>query len=369
MGIVVSEAVRLKPKSDASQGEATIETLRPLPPKRSLRDRLRLPLMIGVPTLIALGALGYFLLGGRYQSTDDAYVKLARAGISSSVEGRVETVAVRENQLVKKGDVLVQLDQAPFRVAVERAEAAYGGALSQAQGLIETYRQRLADKAAAEEQAEYTAREAKRQQGLAAAGVNTKGQADAALHAADQAKARLLVAERDVATALAAIGGEPNITPERFSGARKAKADLDEARLNLSYTTITAPADGMVTKVDQIQPGMRIAQSQVFFWLTSGKPWIEANFKEDQIEHMRIGQPVSISLDAYSHDLCGKVASFSPGTGSSFSLLPPENATGNWVKVVQRLPVQIDITCDIPADAPPLGAGLSASVEVDTATP
>jgi membrane fusion protein (multidrug efflux system) len=235
--------------------------------------------------------------------------------------------------------------------------------------LLATYRERLADQAAAQEAVEYTKRETQRQRGLSAAGVNTKGQADEAEHDADQAAARLRLAEQEVASALAAIGGDANQPPERFSNVRKAKADLDEARLDLSYATVVAPVDGMVTKVDQVQPGMRIAASQVVFWLVSGKPWVEANFKEDQIEKMRIGQPVTISVDAYDHDIHGKVASFSPGTGSSFSLLPPENATGNWVKVVQRLPVQIEITSEIPADAPPLSAGLSATVEVDTAPP
>lgn len=366
----MSEAVSFRSKAEAGKPDATIETLRPVVPvRRSLGQRLRWPLMIGVPALIAVAALAYFLLGGRYQSTDDAYVKLARAGISASVPGRVLSVAVHENQVVKAGDTLFQLDPEPFEIAVQRAEAAYGGALSQARVLLATYRERLADQAAAQEAVDYTAREAKRQRDLSAAGVNTKGDADEAAHAADQAVARLRTAEQAVASALAAIGGDPDQPPERFSAVRKAKADLDEARLELSYATVVAPSDGMVTKVDQVQPGMRIAASQVLFWLVSGKPWVEANFKEDQIEHMRIGQPATVSIDAYGGDLCGKVASFSPGTGSSFSLLPPENATGNWVKVVQRLPVQIEITCDTPADAPPLSAGLSASVEVDTAAP
>jgi membrane fusion protein (multidrug efflux system) len=325
--------------------------------------------MIGVPALIALAALAYFLMGGRYQSTDDAYVKLARAGISANVAGRVIAVPVRENQMVKAGDTLFQLDAEPFQIAVQRAEAAVGGAMTEARVLLATYRERLADQAAAEEAVEYTAREAKRQQGLSAAGVNTKGQADEAVHAAGQAAARLRLAQQEVASALAAIGGNPDQPPERFAGVRKAKADLDEARLNLGYATVVAPVDGMVTKVDQLQPGARIAASQTVFWLVSGKPWIEANFKEDQIAKMRVGQPVTITVDAYDHEIKGRVASFSPGTGSSFSLLPPENATGNWVKVVQRLPVQIEITSELPADSPLLSAGLSATVEVDTAPP
>ena len=335
----------------------------PAPPPRSRLQRARLPLMIGVPAVIIAGALYFFLSAGRYQSTDDAYVKLARAGISTSVSGRVVSVAVQENQIVHKGDVLVTLDPADYQVALESAEASYAAARFEAEGLMASYRQRLADRAAAEETISFTAREAKRQADLAKAGVSTKGQADEAAHAAELAKAQQRVSEQQVASALASVGGDPDLPVEKFPGVMKAKADLDQARLNLGYATLKAPADGIVTKVDQVQPGTRVAASQVLFFLISGKPWIEANFKEDQLAHMKPGQPVTISVDAYDHDLTGHVTSFSPGTGSSFSLLPPENATGNWVKVVQRLPVKVEIDGDVPTT---LSAGLSATVEVDT---
>lgn len=325
-----------------------------------------MPLMIGVPLLIAIGAAVYFMTGGRFQSTDDAYVKFARAGISASVSGRVIAVDVRENQNVHKGDILVRLDPGDYRIAVARAEAGYAAAKFEAQGLLATYRQRLADKAAADEAVDYTAREAKRQKDLAAAGVNTKGQADEARHAAEQALAQLRVAEQQVQMALAAIGGDADLPIERFPNVMKAKAELDQANSDLSYTSLTAPADGIVTKVDQVQIGTRVMPSQILFWFVSGKPWIEANFKEDQIAAMKIGQAASISIDACGSALKGHVESFSPGTGSSFSLLPPENATGNWVKVTQRLPVEIAFDGEVPCS---LSAGLSASAEVDTGAP
>lgn len=334
----------------------------PGPIPRTPAQRLRLPLMIGVPLLILAIAAYYFLSAGRFQSTDDAYVKLARAGVSSSISGRVVAVEVKDNQTVHKGDVLIRLDDSDLKIAAERAEASYSAAQFEASGLIATYQQRLADKASADETVAYTAREAERQKNLAAEGVNSKGQADAAAHAADQAKAQARVAEQQVLAALADIGGDPNLPVDRFPKVLQAQAELDQAKLNVTYAVVTAPADGIVTKVDQVQVGVRVNASQIVFFLVSGRPWIEANFKEDQLAAMKIGQPVTISVDAYPTDLKGHVRSFSPGTGSSFSLLPPENATGNWVKVVQRLPVQIEIEGEPPA----LSAGLSATVEVDT---
>jgi membrane fusion protein (multidrug efflux system) len=148
----------------------------------------------------------------------------------------------------------------------------------------------------------------------------------------------------------------------------QAQAQLDRAKLNIAYGTVVAPADGVVTRVDQMPVGTYLNASQTGFWLLSGRPWVEANFKEDQLAHMKVGQPVSIKVDAYPDaDIKGHVASFSPGTGQAFSALPAQNATGNWVKVVQRLPVRISF------DQPPPGmaarAGLSAKVTVDVRAP
>jgi membrane fusion protein (multidrug efflux system) len=207
----------------------------------------------------------------------------------------------------------------------------------------------------------YTEREAARQQALAAAGVATKAQADEAAHAAEQARRQIAVVRQQIASALADIGGGVDVATDRQPKVMQAKADLDRAKLDLSYTTIVAPADGVVTKVEQLQVGNRVAASQTLFWLVSGQPWIEANFKEDQLAHMRIGEPATIKIDAYDHALKAHVVSFSPGTGSSFALLPPENATGNWVKVVQRLPVRLALD----ESAPHLSAGLSAKAKVD----
>ena len=329
--------------------------------KPTLGQRLRWPLMIGGP-LIVLAIVAYCILtGGKFESTDDAYVQAARAAISPSIDGRVIEIDVGENQTVKRGQVLFRLDPSDYRVTVAQAEAALAAARFETQGSRAVYDQRNADLAAAQESVAYTTREAARQRDLATAGVATRAQADAAAHDAEQARRQIAVVRQQIASALADIGGRADVASDRQPKVMQAKAALDRARLDLGYTTIVAPADGVVTKVEQLQVGNRVEASKTLFWLVSGQPWIEANFKEDQLAHMRIGQPATINVDAYDRPLKAHVVSFSPGTGSSFALLPPENATGNWVKVVQRLPVRLALD----ETAPHLSAGLSAKAKVD----
>ena len=326
--------------------------------------RLRLPLMIGGPLMILLVVLWFVLTGGRYQSTDDAYVEVARVAVSSSVAGRVVEVDVKENQAVRAGQVLFRIDPREYQTAVEQAEAQLANARAQVMGGQAGYQQQIAAVRAAEETAAYTGREAVRQEQLAAAGVASRIQADQARHAAQQARDQVQVIRAQATSVLAQLGGAPSQSPDAYATVLQARAMVDRARLNLSYTTVTAPQDGVVTRVDQLQPGAQINPAQPLFWLVSGRPWIEANFKENQLPKMRVGQPASVTIDAYKgQSLPAHVASFSPGTGSTFSVLPAQNATGNWVKVVQRLPVRL--TFDRPPPDIAAHAGLSAKVKVD----
>lgn len=351
----MSDAEGYQAIADADEAAAAKEQ------RRDLSGRLRLPLMIGGP-LIVLAIVAWFILtGGRYQSTDNAYVQVARTRISSSAEARVVEVAVHENQVVRKGQVLLRLDGAEMAVAEAEAEAALATARLQAQSAEAVYRQRLIDQYAIRQTVAYTEREARRQKDLAAIGAVTQAQAEEAVHTFDTARYQQAQVEQTLAAALADIGGRPGLSIDRQPRVMSARAAVDRARLDAGYAVIVAPADGIVTKVEQIQVGDRVSRSQALFWLISGQPWIEANFKEDQLAHMRVGQPVTIRVDAYDEKLTGHVASFSPGTGSSFALLPAENATGNWVKVVQRLPVRIELDGRFPR----LSAGLSARVKVD----
>jgi membrane fusion protein (multidrug efflux system) len=335
-------------------------------PARTWKERLRLPLMVLGPAIVIIALAYVYLTGGRFEKTDDAYVGTARVAISANVAGRVIELAVHENQAVRKGDVLFRIDDAPFRIAVAEASAQLAAARLQVESLKANYRQRQAELASAQDNLAFQQRELERQQRLLGSGIASQLQVDRASHAFDDAKTRMSGAQQQVSAVVASLGGNPNIAPDRHPMVQEAQALLDRAKLNLSYTVITAPSDGIVTRVEQLQVGSYInASAPVFALVSTNDLWIEANFKEDQLTHMRAGQPASVEVDSYpGKTFEGKVASVSPGTGSQFSVLPPENATGNWVKVVQRLPVRIELDKIDPAY--PLHAGLSANVSVDT---
>jgi membrane fusion protein (multidrug efflux system) len=330
------------------------------------RKRWRLPLMIGGPALAVLAALYFYLTGGRYEDTDDAYVQTASVAVSCNVAGRVQDVEVHDNQGVHKGDVLFRLDDEPFRIAVEEADAQLSSARLQVQSLKASYRQRQAELESARQTLAYQQREADRQQRLFTAGISSQLQVDRAVHALETSRAEVTAAEQQVNAVVANLGGDPNITLDRHPLVQQAQATLDRAKLNLSYTVVKAPSDGIVTRVEQLQPGTYItASAPVFALVVAGDIWIEANFKENQLTHMRAGQPAEVHVDSYpDKKFQGIVVSVSPGTGSQFSVLPPENATGNWVKIVQRLPVRIELRHLDPNF--PLQGGLSATVTVDT---
>jgi membrane fusion protein (multidrug efflux system) len=328
--------------------------------------RLRLPLMIGVPSLVLIVVVYFYWTGGRYESTDDAYVQVASVAVSSNVAGRVLEVNVHDNQSVRKGDVLFSLDSEPFRIAVEEAEAQLASARLQVDSLKASYRQHQAQLAAARETLAYQTRETDRQKRLLTAGISSQLQVDRAVHALEGARTELAAAEQASNAVVANLGGNPNVDVDRHPTVQHAQALLDRARLNLSYTVIKAPTEGIVTRVEQLQPGTYIsASTPVFALVVANDTWVEANFKENQLAHMRVGQQVEVHVDSYpGKTFAATVVSVSPGTGSQFSLLPAENATGNWVKVVQRLPVRIEFK-NLDPDYP-LHGGLSATVNVDT---
>lgn len=315
---------------------------------------------------VLIGAGYFYLISGRYQSTDDAYAQAATVSISANVAGRVSEIDVHDNEIVRRGATLFKLDDAPFRIAVDDAAAHLAETRLQIESLKSTYRQRQAELRAAKDTQNYARQQFERQTRLLSSGIASQAQFDQAAHALDSAKQEVASAEQQIGVALANLGGNPDIEPEQHPLVRQAQAALDRAELNLSYTVITAPTDGVVAKVEQLQVGNTIAASTPVFALVSTRDvWIEANFKEVQLARMRPGQTATVTIDRYpDRKFSATVSSVSPSTGSQFSMLPPENATGNWVKVVQRVPVRLQLS-HVDDDFL-LQAGLSAEVTVDT---
>jgi membrane fusion protein, multidrug efflux system len=332
-----------------------------------LRTRwLRLLLMFTLPVVIVIAGTGWYLASGRYVSTDDAYVQADTVAVSSDVAGRVVAVEVKDNQHVTAGQVLIRLDQRPYQAAVEQAKAQLAGARLQVESLRASYRQRQAELASAQDTLNYQQREFDRQQKLLSGGISSQANYDQARNRLATARQQVASVQQQLAAVLASLGGNPDIATEDHPMVQQAQAQLDQAELNLSYTVIKAPADGIVTNVNKLPVGSYLnAATPAFSLVQTDHPWIEANYKETELTHMKAGDPATVTVDAYPDTTFkGHVASLSPGTGSVFSVLPPQNATGNWVKVVQRLPVRVEL--DNPDPNRPLRAGMSVTAEVDT---
>jgi len=331
------------------------------------RPRARvLALMLSVPLLAMLGAGAYWFTGGATESTENAALHQARIPVASAIGGRVVRVGVHDMQPVKAGDLLFQVDPEPYRLALASAETAVAQARMRVEQLKADYRQALAAEAQARENADYLQKDLDRQAALSRRGVVTDTTLDSARHLAAQAADQARLAALAVEAATAALGGSVDQPTDDHPTVRAALVALDQARYNLSVTTVTAPTDGVVYQAASFKEGAMVAAGQsVFALVESGDVWIEANFKETQLADIAVGQPAEIDFDmAPGHSFSGTVEAIGAGTGAEFSLLPAQNATGNWVKVTQRVPVRIRL--DDPAQVAGLASGISASVTVQT---
>jgi len=338
----------------------------PAVPRRTLRERLRRPLLILFPILLAGVGVAYYLVEEPYVSTNDAFVRAAKESINARVAGQVIEIAVKNNQGVRNGQLLFQIDPEPYQIAVAQAEARLGSARLQIDALKATYRQQLAELQSAKDTEDFDEREYARKKVLVADDWTPRAVYDRADMDLKVARDHIASIGQQIANTVVALNGDPNIDIDRHPTVRAAKAQLDRARLDRSYTTVMAPDDGVVTRVDDRQVGDFVnSGAAVFSLLSNHRIWIEANFRETGLTHMRPGQEAAIDVDAYpDHTFKAHVVSMSPGTGSDFAVLPPENATGNWVKVVQRLPVRLEL--DEIDQAQPLFSGISVTVRVDT---
>jgi membrane fusion protein (multidrug efflux system) len=337
-----------------------------MPSKKAFKEKLRPVLIWGVPIIAAAVGVAYYMAGAGFVSTDNAYARVAKASINARVSGQVVEIAVEDNQVVKKGQVLYRINPEPFQVAVNRAQAQLSVARLRIDGLKATYRQQLADLQSAKESADFDQKEYGRKKALVATEFVSKAAYDRADTDLKVSRQRIASIEQQIASTVVALNGNPNIDLASHPAVREAQAQLDEAQLYLSYATVYAPDDGRVAKVDDLQVGNYVNNGAPAFALLSDQhTWVEANFRETEVTHMRPGQTADIKIDTYpGHIFKAHVVSMSPGAGSDFSLLPPENATGNWVKVVQRVPVRLELD-KVEADFP-IYSGISATVKVDT---
>ena len=334
-----------------------------------MRVLLRVLLLLGVPLLIGAVALHYYAEGGRYVETENAYVKAHIVAVSAEVSGRVAEVAVRDHQAVNTGQFLFRLDPAPFEVTASRARAQLAAARTEIETLRAEHRVALAETTEAEERIRFLTSQLERQARLREKGMVREEAYDEARHNLEAARARLVAVQERTKRVLTALGGDLKLPPEQHPRVLEAKAAVDAAALDLSRTRISAPAAGIVSNL-KLQPGEHVATgTSLFSLIPAGEVWIEANFKETQLAGVRVGQPVRVVADAYPGvEFAAKVRAISPATGAQFALLPPQNASGNWIKIVQRIPVLIDIDpkAQSPADGRSLRAGMTVTVSVDT---
>lgn len=336
----------------------------PAAPKRK-RGKV-FALMLALPVVLAAGAGGWWLMSGGQEVTDNANLHQARIAVAPTVGGRVTKVGVSELQHVKKGDLLFQVDDEPYRLALAQTEASAAAARLKVEQLKAAWRQAEAQADLAAEDARFQASELTRQEALTGRGVSSTSDRDSARHLARQTEDASVVAAMNVQAARAALGGDPQAPTDAHPSVRAALADLDRAAYNLSVTKVLAPSDGVIYQAASFREGAMVSAGQsVFALVDTQHAWVEANFKETQLAGIGVGMTAEVTFDmAPGRQFSGTVEAIGAGTGAEFSLLPAQNATGNWVKVTQRVPVRIRL--DHPEQAAALASGLSAEVAVDT---
>ncbi len=328
--------------------------------------------MIWGVVLVAAIALTVYLTGGRYVGTDDAYVQSAKLMVSTDVSGLVQDVDVKEGQHVKKGQVLFRLDPKPFQIALENAKAALAQTVQDVESTRATYKSLIGQASAQQAQSNLAQLTFNRYIALAKANAIAPTQLDQARSTLQSAQSMLISLKQSADVQLAKLNGNPELPADQTPDYQKAKANVDEMQRQLDHAIVRAPFDGIVSEVDSLQPGTLVISAMSAFTTTSAVGmvsekdlWIEADMKETDLTYVREGDPVGVTIDTYgSCKWHGHVTTVSAASDSQFSALPAENSSGNWVKVVQRIPVKIGL--DKSGCSAPLRAGMSAVVSIDT---
>jgi len=339
---------------------------------RADRALLRRVLMIGGVAIVAAVALVMWLFGGRYVSTDDAYVQAGKLMVSTDVSGLVKDVEVKEGQEVKKGDVLFRLDTQPFQIAVQNAKAQLDQTALQIDAMKQDYQRMQANIRSQKAQVELAQRNYDRYARLLKASAISEATYDTARLTLSSARDQLASLQHAADQQLAMLGGNPDAPTREQPQYLEAQARLNEAQRQLEHSVVRAPFAGVVAEVDSLQPGTLVISAMSAFSTTSAvglvathDTWVEAHLKETDLTHVHQGDPATFTVDTYPGcTWYGHVGSVSVSTGSAFSVLPAENASGNWVKVVQRIPVKIAIdrgNCDRN-----LRVGMSTIASIDT---
>lgn len=325
----------------------------------------RLALYLIVPSILVIGVLFVYLTGGRYINTENAYVRTGIISVAAKSSGEVIEVLAKRNQKVHAGDILIRLSDELEVAKIKQAKANFIKQNAIVHAIKATYQHKLAKIEEEKENLAFEMKELKRAKGLAKTHNLSEAKLDSHLHKVKAAQKTIDAIRRDSEVTLSQLGGNPNIQPKDHPLVTEAKASLDAAKIARAYKIVRARTSGIVTNID-LHPGEYIRQGAPAFSMTTDDVlWVEANLKETDLTYVKVGQAVEISVDAYpGKPLTGIISSIDPAAGAEFSILPPQNATGNWVKVTRRFPVQITLE-NSPAISVIRG-GMTVEVQIDT---
>ncbi|TFV47254.1 HlyD family secretion protein [Bradyrhizobium niftali] len=366
---MADQVLKFQPEQKSDSGKPTKKA--GTDPRRrlvaGLRRYRRFLLLVVLPIVVAIAGLAFYLNGGRYVGTDDAYVGAQKVLVTPDISGKIEKVVVREGQLVKQGDELFEIDPVPFRLAVDEARAQ----LAQAQSTYDNLRANIKIYGdmlnLAQQGVDLKQRDVERKQALVKNSYGSQLDLDNAANALVTSGSIAQYVKQQVSTAKTQLLGDTDLPLEKFPPYAQAKSKLDNAERNLDHAVVRAPMSGVATQVEQIQLGRYVsAGTPVFSIIDIAHPWVDANPKESDLTYVTEGQPVTLEVDAFpNHVFKGKIGSLSPGTGAQFAILPPQNATGNFVKVVQRVPIRIYFD-ETDKYVRKLKAGMSVYATIDT---